>query len=83
MIEKPCKYRAKAIDGDKIFEGYYFEYPETTYCFDTDPKPETIHCLISHTMTDWCLPNKPYLVVIDINTLERIENERNNDEAAV
>jgi c-di-GMP-related signal transduction protein len=32
-IELPKRYRAKDKDSDRYFEGYYFEYPETIYCF--------------------------------------------------
>ena len=56
----------KAIDKDtgKEVQGFYFEYPETSYCFteDYEKSPvEMIPCVVFYTMTDWGLPNKPVL----------------------
>ena len=56
----------KAIDKDtgKEVQGFYFEYPETSYCFteDYEKSPvEMIPCVVFYTMTDWGLPNKPML----------------------
>lgn len=75
-VELPKKYRAKDKDSDHYFEGYYFEYPETTYCFEEDYKtnpPKMIPCLATYRMTDWGLPNVPVMVTIDPETLEVIE----------
>ena len=36
MVNKPRTYRAKQLHGDKYVEGYYFEFPATTYCFVED-----------------------------------------------
>lgn len=75
-VELPKRYRAKDKDSDHWFEGYYFEYPETTYCFEEDYKAfpvKQIPCLVSHRMTDWGLPNQPILVRIDPDTLEVID----------
>lgn len=72
-IELPKKYRAKDKDSDRYFEGYYFEYPETTYCFESDPTPKMIPCLATYRMTDWGLPNVPVMVTIDPETLEVLE----------
>lgn len=77
MINKPNKYKAKELDTNKYYEGYYFQYPETTYCIKEDYErnpPEIIHGLIFHQMTDWGLPNRLKWVRIDPNTLE-IVNE--------
>lgn len=73
MVELPKRYRAKDKDSDHWFEGYYFEYPETTYCFESDPKPKMIPCLATYRMTDWGLPNVPVMVTIDPSTLEEIK----------
>ena len=74
----PHKYRAKDKDSDNWFEGYYFEYPETTYCFEEDYKthpPKMIPCLAVYRMTDWGLPNIPQMVTIDPSTLKMIPEE--------
>lgn len=73
MVELPKRYRAKDKDSDHWFEGYYFEYPETIYCFESDPKPKMIPCLATYRMTDWGLPNVPVMVTIDPSTLEEIK----------
>lgn len=70
----PKRYKAKGIDGN-WYEGYYFQFPETTYCFKEDYErnpPEIIHGLIYHQMTDWGLPNNLKWVRIDPDTLEEI-----------
>lgn len=72
-MKKPKKYKAKAKNSKHYYEGYYFEMPETTYCFDIDPKPKILHFLVCHEMTDWGLPNKAVLVEIDMDTLEEID----------
>lgn len=66
----------KAIDKDtgKEVEGFYFEYPATTYCFSEDYEKgpvEIIPCIVFHEMTDWSLPNRPMLCQnIDRDTLK-------------
>jgi hypothetical protein len=68
-------FKAKDKDSDRIVEGFYFEYPETTYCFSNDyeiAKCKLIPCIVTHRMTDWGLPNIPQLVTIDKSTLEKI-----------
>lgn len=68
-------FKAKGKDSDRWIEGFYFEYPETTYCFSEDYDRGTcklIPCIVHHRMTDWNLPNTPELCTIDINTLEQI-----------
>ena len=70
----PNRYKAKGIDGN-WYEGYYFQFPETTYCIKEDYEshpPEIIHGLIFHQMTDWGLPNKLEWSRIDPDTLEKI-----------
>lgn len=71
----PNKYKAKGIDDDRLYEGYYFQFPKTTYCFTEDYErnpPKIIHGLIFHQMTDWGLPNKLEWAIIDPDTLEEI-----------
>lgn len=59
-------FEAKDADSDIYCKGFYFEYPETTYCFTEDyerePKCKLIPCLVTFRMTDWGLPNEPQLV---------------------
>lgn len=68
----------KAIDTDtnKEVRGFYFEYPETTYCFTEDYESipiKLIPCIMTHGMTDWGLPNRPMIcTTIDKSTLEQI-----------
>lgn len=69
----PCRYRAKSNDSEQWYEGYYVEYPETTYCFVGDGKPPIKHCLVFHQMTDWGLPNRLMIATIDPATLEPIK----------
>lgn len=68
---------AKDSETGQIVKGFYFEYPETTYCFTEDyerePKVKLIPCVMSHRMTDWGLPNVPTICTpIDKSTLEII-----------
>lgn len=69
-------FKAKDKDSEDYYEGFYFEYPETTYCFKEDyevGKPvRMIPCLVSHRMSDWELPNVPQLITIDRDTLEHV-----------
>lgn len=63
----------RAIDKDtgRTYEGYYFEYPRTTYC--CRECKEIIPCLVTYRMVDWGLPNEPQLVSnIDTKTIELI-----------
>ena len=66
----------KGIDKDtgKMVEGFYFEYPRTTYCFSSMMHPiEIIPCLVFWQPTDWGLLNQPMLCQnIDKSTLELI-----------
>lgn len=69
--------KAKDSDSNTVVEGFYFEYPETTYCFTEDyirePKVRLIPCVMSYRMTDWGLPNEPTICrPIDKSTLEII-----------
>lgn len=53
----------RGIDKDtgKEVEGFYFEYPETTYCMVDDylmHPVKMISCIMSYRMTDWGLPNE-------------------------
>lgn len=71
--EAPRRYRAKSDDSDQWYEGYYVEYPETTYCFAEDGNPPVKHCLVFHQMTDWGLPNRLMIATIDPDTIELLE----------
>ena len=71
--KKPKRYKAKVTNRDYYVKGYYFEMPETTYCFASDPIPDTLHFIITHEMSDWSLPNKAVMYPIDIDTLEEID----------
>lgn len=77
-------YTAKNKDSDKYYKGFYFAYPRTTYCFTEDykgaHKVELIHCLVCYRSTDWGLPNEPYLVTIDVSTLQKIGEVETSDE---
>ena len=72
-FEKPKRYKAKALKSEQWYTGYYFEMPETTYCFTSDPEPKILHYLVIYHMTDWGLPNEPKLVEIDMDTIEEVE----------
>lgn len=68
-------FRAKDIDSDKYYTGFYFEYPETNFCFSEDyanGKVKLKKCLSTYRTTDWGLPNVPCVVTIDTSTLEQI-----------
>ena len=70
-MKLPNRYSAKGDDGN-WYEGYYFQFPETTYCIKEDYErnpPEIIHGLVFHQMTDWGLPNELRWVRIDPDTL--------------
>lgn len=71
-IKKPSMYKAKSIEHDVWYVGYYFEMPETTYCFKEYGEPKMRYYLIFHQMTDWNLPNCAVLAEIDPTTLEEI-----------
>lgn len=68
-------YKAKIKDADRFVEGFYFAYPETTYCFKEDyvnHPVEIVHCVCSHRMSDWGLPNRAICHIIDVDTLKQI-----------
>lgn len=67
------RYKAKGFDDDRWYEGFYFEMPDTTYCFDTDTDTVTESYLVSHRITDWGLHNEPTIVRIDPDTLEELD----------
>lgn len=71
-VKKPSKYKAKALRNNYWYEGYYFEMPETTYCFVEDGEPEIRHFLVYHQMIDWGLPNDIKVIEIDVSTLKEI-----------
>lgn len=68
-------FKAKDEDSDQWVTGFYFAYPETTYCFTEDYERhpvKIVHCITFHRMTDWSLPNRPTVCNIDIDTLELV-----------
>ena len=67
------RYRAKGYNNDNWYEGFYFEMPDITYCFTTDPEPEIESYLIDYRMIDWGLHNEPTIVRIDPDTLEELD----------
>lgn len=69
-------FKAKDINRKNEYEGFYFRYPRTMYCFteDYESSPvEFIHCLAVYRTTDWGLPNEPAMVVIDKDTLQKVD----------
>lgn len=73
---KPKFYKAKIKNTEHEVRGAYYSFPETTYCFEEDYKNnpvETKHIIITHTMTDWGLPNELRVFEIDPNTLEEVK----------
>ena len=68
-------FKAKTVNNDRTVEGFYFAYPETTYCFTEDYERcpvKIIHCIVTHRMSDWSLPNCPECYEIDPDTLSQI-----------
>lgn len=67
--------KAKDKDTGVEWEGFYFEYPSTTYCLgDENKNVPLVHCLVSYRTTDWGLPNRPILVSnIDTDSIEVIK----------
>ena len=68
-------FKATIKGGDRTVEGFYFAYPETTYCFTNDYERnpvKIIHCIVTHRMTDWSLPNQAECYRIEPDTLEHI-----------
>lgn len=71
------RYRAKTLDTGRVVEGFYVEYPETTYCLTSDYEAhpvKTIHSLIVPEMTDWGLPNRLVEYRINPDTLEEVSD---------
>lgn len=68
--------KAKDKETGIEYQGFYYEYPETTYCISSDylAKPvKIIPCLITHRAGDWGLPNQPQIVhPIDKDTIKII-----------
>lgn len=67
------RYKAKGYNKDNWYEGFYFEMPDITYCFTTDPEPEIESYLVDYRMIDWGLHNEPTIVRIDPDTLEELD----------
>lgn len=68
-------FEAKDENSNQWVTGFYFAYPETTYCFTEDYERhpvKIIHCITFHRMSDWSLPNRPTVCNIDIDTLKLV-----------
>lgn len=66
---------AKDKDTGYWYRGFYFAFPYTTHCISEDytgkNKVKINHCLVTHRMGDWGLPNEPQLVFpIDTSTIK-------------
>lgn len=75
--------KIRVIDSDtgRVFEGYYCEMPETTYCCLPHPPVKTVRMILTYAMTDWGLSNnlKPYRIGDD-DEVEIIEAEPQREE---
>lgn len=70
------KIRITDTDTKRVYEGYYCEIPETTYCCLPHPPIKTVRMIVTHTMTDWGLPNQIHAYQIhDDDEVEIIEAE--------
>jgi len=68
-------YKAKKINSNMYVEGFYFAFPEVTYCITEDyinHLVKIIHCIVSYRQGDWGLPNELKIHQIDIDTIEQI-----------
>ena len=70
--------KIRVIDSDtgQVFEGYYCEMPETTYCCLPHPPVKTVRMILTFAMTDWGLPNNLKLYRIDDDDEVRIFNSK-------
>lgn len=68
--------KGKDKETGKEIEGFYVEFPSTTYCFTEDYKKDSVpihKCIVFHSMTDWGLPNQLRICnSIDETTIEII-----------
>ena len=72
----PHKVKAKSINSDSWFTGWYIQKDDTTFCFTEDyarHPNNTKHYIVFDRMTDWGLPNKTMITEIDPKTLKLIE----------
>ena len=75
------KIRVVDTETGRVFEGYYCEMPETTYCCLPHPPIKTVRMIVTYTMTDWELPNHLKLYRIDDDEeVEIIEAEPPKEE---
>lgn len=65
LTNKIPRIRVTDADTGRVYEGYYCEMPETTYCFEPHPLIKTVRMILTYEMTDWGLPNKPRLYKLD------------------
>ena len=52
------KIKVTAAKNGRVFEGYYFEMPRTTYCCEPHPPIETRRFVFFYAMSDWGLDNQ-------------------------
>lgn len=65
-------FRGKALDTGRWNEGFYMALSDATYCLkeDYDAHPDnTKHYIVFDKMTDWGLPNRRIMVVVDPSTV--------------
>ena len=68
-------YQAKCKKTGNLIEGFYFEMPRTTYCFNEDYDNlyvEIKSYLVFDVTTDWGLPNEIDMKEIDKTTLTQV-----------
>lgn len=65
LTNKIPRIRVKDADTGRVYDGYYCEFPETTYCCLPHPPIKTVRAIVTYNMTDWGLPNEPRLYKLD------------------
>lgn len=65
LTNKIPKIRVTDADTGRVYDGYYCEFPETTYCCLPHPPIKTVRAIVTYNMTDWGLPNEPRLYKLD------------------
>lgn len=65
LTNKIPRIRVTDADTGRVYDGYYCEFPETTYCCLPHPPIKTVRAIITYSMTDWGLSNEPRLYKLD------------------
>ena len=65
LTNKIPRIRVTDADTGRVYEGYYCEFPETTYSCKPHPPIKTVRVIFTYEMTDWGLPNNPRLYKLD------------------